>query len=117
MARDDPEHPSNDGERRFDDAFVAGASYREPSARERGEQAEAAARAEKQAREAAQREQRRASRREKFGRSRIRKLVPLLILIAIALALTRLGADRPAPLPGAPVGKASNESFSSTVLV
>jgi hypothetical protein len=104
MARDDQEHPSSE-EFRFDESFVAGASYREPSAREREDQARAAAEAEREARAESEREQRRAGRLERYGK--VRRLLPLVILILVALLLTRLGSDDPQPGPQAPAGESS----------
>ena len=104
MERDDQEHPSSGGFR-FDESFVEGAAYREPSAREREDRARSAAEAEKQARDESEREERRAGRRERYGK--VRRLLPLVILILVALLLTRLGSDVPEPVPEAPVGEAS----------
>ncbi|MGH2687583.1 MAG: hypothetical protein ACRDKW_02070, partial [Actinomycetota bacterium] len=104
MARDDQEHPSSEGFR-FDDSFVEGAAYREPSAREREDRARAAEEAEKQARAESGREERRAGRKERYGK--VRRLVPLLILVLVALLLTRLGPDDPEPAPQAPAGESS----------
>ncbi|MGH2720173.1 MAG: hypothetical protein ACRDJO_01045 [Actinomycetota bacterium] len=104
MARDDQEHPPGEGFR-FDDSFVEGASYREPSALEREERARAAEEAEQQARDEAEREERRAGRRERYAK--VRRFLPLVILILVALLLTRLGSDDPEPAPEAPAGETS----------